>query len=117
MMKIRAQNIWPEAVDAIIFAHPEVEEYQGRVSVNDRGREKVEVEIEFINSEFAEETKTKLIKMLSEELRHGVGVSMDLSEAAEGSLERFVFKTRRWTDERNTGLERVLHTSSGARKE
>lgn len=117
MMKIRAQNIWPEAVDALIFAHPEIEEYQGRVSVNHRGREEVEVEIEFKSEDLPEEAKTKLLQTLSEELRHGVGVSMELSEAAHGSLERFEFKTRRWTDERNTGLERVLHTSGGAHKE
>ncbi len=42
---------------------------------------------------------------------------MCLVEASAGSLERFVFKTRRWTDERNKGLERVLHTAGGTRKE
>ncbi|MFQ5610557.1 MAG: phenylacetate--CoA ligase family protein [Anaerolineae bacterium] len=117
MMKIRAQNVWPEAVDSLILAHPEIEEYQGRVYVDDRGREQVEVKIEFKVGLLTEEAKRRLLNNLTAELRRGVGISMDLSEAPAGSLERFVFKTRRWTDERKKGLERVLHTAAGARKE
>jgi hypothetical protein len=57
------------------------------------------------------------LKALTVELRRGVGISMNLSEAPADSLERFVFKTRRWTDERKEGLERVLYTVTGTRKE
>jgi phenylacetate-CoA ligase len=117
MMKVRAQNVWPEAIDAIIFLHSEIEEYQGRVYVDERGRERMDVKIEFKPAMLSEETKSRLLNDLASELRRGTGVSMDLSEAPNGSLERFVFKTRRWTDERKQGLERVLHTASTARKE
>ena len=117
MIKIRAQNVWPEAVDAIIFKHPEIEEYQGNVSVNERGREVVDVKIEFKTTPLADGAKSQIFNDLLKELRTGVGVSMNFSEAEQGSLERFVFKTRRWTDERKEGLERVLYTSGGARKE
>lgn len=116
MMKIRTQNVWPEAIDAIIFAHSEVEEYQGRVYVDERGRECVDVRIEF-KADLVNEDPKRTMLDISSELRHGVGVSMNLKESPAGSLERFVFKTRRWTDDRKTGLERVLHTASGARKE
>ncbi len=116
MMKIRTQNVWPEAVDAIILAHPEIEEYQGRVSVDERGREKVDVSVEFKVEMLVEENKGKLLSDLTGELRRGVGVSMDLTEVPARSLERFVFKTRRWTDERKIGLERVLHMTDGVRR-
>jgi phenylacetate-CoA ligase len=117
MMKIRAQNVWPEAVDILIFNHPEIEEYVGRVYVNERGREQVEVKIEFKAGKINDDAKSNKLKALSEELRRRVGISMQVIETPPGSLERFVFKTRRWNDERKIGLERVLHTSSGARKE
>jgi phenylacetate-coenzyme A ligase PaaK-like adenylate-forming protein len=117
MMKIRAQNVWPEAVDGIVFDHAEIDEYQGRVYLDERGREKVDVLIEFKANPLAGETKSKILSELTMEIRRGIGVSMELSEAPQGSLERFVFKTRRWTDERKEGLERVLYTAGGARKE
>ncbi|MBI5828842.1 MAG: hypothetical protein HZB20_04725 [Chloroflexi bacterium] len=117
MIKIRTQNVWPEAVDATIFAHSELEEYQGRVYVDERGREQVDVRIEFKPRPLSEEAKRQILADTAAELRRVVGVSMNLSEAPPGSLERFVFKTRRWTDERKKGLERVLHTAGGARKE
>ncbi|NIR98187.1 MAG: phenylacetate--CoA ligase, partial [Gammaproteobacteria bacterium] len=31
MMKIRGNNIWPAAVDDVVFALPELAEYAGRV--------------------------------------------------------------------------------------
>jgi phenylacetate-CoA ligase len=117
MMKIRAQNVWPEAVDRIVFDHPEIDEYQGRVFMDERGREKVNIQIEFKADPLSAERKRKILSSLGEELRRGVGVSMELSEAKQGSLERFIFKTRRWTDDRKEGLERVLYTAGGARKE
>lgn len=117
MMKIRAQNVWPEAIDSLVFNHPEIEEYQGRVHVDERGREQVDVRVEFKKGALAEESRGPLLKALSDELRRGVGISMNLSEAPADSLERFVFKTRRWTDDRNKGLERVLYTVTGTRKE
>jgi len=117
MMKIRAQNVWPEAIDSLIFSHSEIEEYQGRVYVDERGREQVDVRVEFKKGTLAEESRRPLLKVLSDELRRGVGISMNLSEAPADSLERFVFKTRRWTDDRNEGLERVLYTVAGTRKE
>jgi phenylacetate-CoA ligase len=117
MIKIRTQNVWPEAVDATIFAHPEIEEYQGRVYVDERGREQVDVRIEFKSRPLTDEAKGQILADTAAELRRVVGVSMNLTEAPSGSLERFVFKTRRWTDERKQGLARVLHTAAGARKE
>ena len=117
MMKIRAQNVWPEAVDALIFAHPEIEEYMGQVYVNERGQEKVDVKIEFKTNTIANEAKHIFLNNLTSELHRRIGISMQLSETSPDSIERFVFKTRRWTDERKQGLERVLHTASGARKE
>lgn len=117
MIKIRTQNVWPEAVDATIFAHPEVEEYQSRVFVDDRGREQVDVRVEFKARPLGEEARGRLLEVIAAEIRRNVGVSMTLVEAPSGSLERFVFKTRRWTDERKQGLERVLYTAGGTRKE
>lgn len=117
MIKIRTQNVWPEAVDATIFAYPEVEEYQARVYVDEYGKEQVEIKVEFRASAGEADARQRILELAAAELRRNAGVSMCLVEAPAGSLERFVFKTRRWTDERNKGLERVLHTAGGTRKE
>ncbi|MFQ6014585.1 MAG: phenylacetate--CoA ligase family protein [Anaerolineae bacterium] len=117
MMKIKTQNVWPEAVDAVIFAYEEVDEYNGRVWVDDRGREQVTISLEFKNIPLADDLKKQRIAQIEEELRRNTGVSMAVEEVPYGTLERFIFKTRRWTDERKKGLERVRHVVGGAKRE
>ena len=47
MLKIKGQNIWPLAVEDVIFASKEVEEYNGRVYLDEGGAEEVTVAVEF----------------------------------------------------------------------
>jgi len=107
MMKIKAVNVWPQAVDEIIFAHREIAEYQGVVQEGDRGTE-VLVWIEF-HPEVDGERRAALLRNISLQLRNQIGVSMQVAEATE-PLPRFEFKVRRWTDKRREGLQRVLYT-------
>jgi phenylacetate-CoA ligase len=110
MMKLKAVNVWPEAIDSVIFAHLEIEEYQGRVFINQEGRERVEVCVELRQKcRLSQEERQNLLQHISRELRKGIGVSMQLREVGHGSLPRFEFKVRRWTDERRQGRQVVKY--------
>src|SRR5690606_34373196 len=47
MIKIKAMNVWPSAVEAIIFQYNEIEEYSGRVGISDNGEENVIIKVEY----------------------------------------------------------------------
>ncbi len=68
MMKIRGQNVWPEAVDRIVFAAGDIEEYAGVVSTDLDGRETVQMSVEFRQQlALPEQTQAQRVK----ELTHG----------------------------------------------
>jgi phenylacetate-CoA ligase len=107
MMKIKAVNVWPQAIDEIVLTQSEVAEYQGVVQEGEHGTEVI-VQIEF-HPECDWERREALLRTLPELLRQRIGVSMHVVEATE-QLPRFEFKVRRWTDKRREGLQRVLYT-------
>lgn len=107
MLKIKMVNIWPTAVDALLFAYPEIAEYQGRVFLDDAGYERVLVAVEFKLATSAER-KADLKSEVETSIQKRLGVHMEFIEA-EVSLPRFEFKARRWTDERKQSRERVLY--------
>jgi phenylacetate-CoA ligase len=107
MMKIKAVNVWPEAVDGVMFRDTDVAEYQGEVFDTDAGTT-VAVRVEF-RADIAPERRAARLAELSRELRETIGIGMNLVEAAE-PLPRFEFKVRRWTDHRVAGRQRILHT-------
>ena len=109
MIKIKGQNVWPEAVDAAVFGFPEVEEYKATVFIDADGRETVAVQYEVKRTaQLSDADRAALPARLSARVRDRVGVSMQFTEAAHDSLPRYEFKTRRWTDERQAG-RRVEH--------
>jgi len=110
MIKIKASNVWPKTVDDIIFSQKEVEEYNARIFVDEQGREKVEVLVEFRKEMHDEAVKKQILKKFAEEIRRKTQVSMELKEVAHGTLERHLFKAKRWTDERKEGLRKVKYT-------
>jgi phenylacetate-coenzyme A ligase PaaK-like adenylate-forming protein len=46
---------------------------------------------------------------LSEKIKEATQVTMKVEEVPHGTLQRFEYKARRWTDERIEGLERVKY--------
>jgi phenylacetate-CoA ligase len=110
MMKIRGQNLWPEAVDRIVFAAGDVEEYAGTVSIDDRGRETVSLAIEFSPAAaLTADAQTSRASALSEAIRQQLNVRMAVRVAPYRSLPRFEFKVRRWTDTRRQGRDFVRY--------
>lgn len=102
MLKIRGNNVWPATVDAVMFSHPEVAEYLGRVYVDERGRTEVALRYA-IKPGLADRAAEGLTERLAAEIKDRTNVSMQLSVVPRDSLPTFEYKARRWTDERKDG--------------
>ena len=48
MVKVKGENVFPPEVDEIVFARPEIGEYQGRVFIGGMGRDVAEIRIALI---------------------------------------------------------------------
>ena len=107
MIKIKATNVWPQTVDDVVFSFNEIDEYNGRVYITEAGQEVAEVRLEFKKMDIDEKTKTNIIRRLGERIKEMTQVTMQIEEVPQGTLPRFEYKVRRWTDERVEGLERV----------
>jgi len=107
MIKMKGINVWPAAINDVIFSFPEIDEYNGRVYIDEKGSEHVKVTFEFKQSVTAEELKKSTLLGLRERMRDKVGLNFEFEAAPYGTIERFEYKTRRWTDERKEGLKQV----------
>jgi phenylacetate-CoA ligase len=96
-------------VDEAVFSFDEIDEYNGRVFIAENGLEVAEVSFEFKNRPLEEGTKADLIRKLSDKIKEATQVSMKVEEVPHGTLPRFEYKVRRWTDERVEGLERAKY--------
>jgi len=109
MIKIKATNVWPQAVDTAVFSFGEIEEYNGRVFITEDGLEVAAVSVEFKKTALDNRAKATILKRLSDTIREVTQVTMSVEEVPHGTLPRFEYKARRWTDERIEGLERVKY--------
>lgn len=107
MIKMKATNVWPSSVDDVIFSHEEADEYNGRVFIDDQGKERVEILLEFKKDVKNPELKRKTLEKIIRELKERTQVTMEVREVPYGTIERFEYKAIRWVDERMKGLERV----------
>ncbi|MFC1980084.1 phenylacetate--CoA ligase family protein [Chloroflexota bacterium] len=103
MLKIRQTNVWPAAVDEVVFEHAEVVEYQGNVWVDEQGREHVLVKVEY-QPDCSVDLRSQIQRELEVELRNRTGVRMDVEETPPGNLPRYDWKPKRWIDKRMKGL-------------
>jgi phenylacetate-CoA ligase len=109
MIKIRAQNLWPSAVDDVVFGRGDVEEYQARVFLSDGGEELVELKLEWRQGrEPAPGDEKRVLDDIERDIRDKVNVRMDVQSVPTLTLPRYEFKVRRWTDERNADRDSVV---------
>jgi phenylacetate-CoA ligase len=104
MLKIKMVNVWPDAIDAVVLAPPEVVEYQGEVRFDAAtGREEAVVSVEF-RAEAPAARRASLLGTLAEQLRERVGLNFTLREHDGPSLldgtRDGLLKRQRWTDRR-----------------
>jgi phenylacetate-CoA ligase len=109
MIKIKATNIWPQTVDEAVFSFVEIEEYNGKVFIDDDGQEVAKVSLEFKKMVLTDSDKAAILHKLNDKIKALTQVTMRLEEVPYGMLPRFEYKVRRWTDERIQGLMRVKY--------
>ena len=105
MIKMKGMNVWPAAIDSVVFDQKEVFDYRGRIFMNDRGRETVTVSVEFKKGVSAEK-KRKISEKMVNRIQEKVGIRMNIEECPPEGIQRIEFKGKRWIDERIKGLER-----------
>jgi phenylacetate-CoA ligase len=105
MMKIRGNNVWPAAVDAAVFAHPEIAEYTGRVYMSDDGKTEIEVRLAFANhvAHLGADDCQRVLCAVRDKIKERTNVSMTVIAVPRSDLPEFVYKARRWKDERQQG--------------
>jgi phenylacetate-CoA ligase len=109
MIKIKATNVWPQTVDKAVFSFDEIEEYNGKVFIDENGQEFAKVSFEFKKTALDADTKNAILHRLGAKIKEMTQVTMLLEEVPHGTLPRFEYKVRRWSDERIEGLERVKY--------
>jgi phenylacetate-CoA ligase len=107
MLKIKGQNVWPSAVDDVVLAHPDVEDYSGAVVLDDRGAEDVIVSVRFIaTTQLSDSGRREVLDRLAADVRHRVGVRVTMTEDSSPQVARRIdAKARRWCDLRHGGRE------------
>jgi len=105
MIKMKGMNVWPAAIDSVLFEHKGVLDYRGRVFMNEKGRETVSIRIEF-KTDLPKEQRKEALENIAGLVQEKVGIRMNVEEAPSGTIERVQFKGKRWIDERIKGLER-----------
>jgi phenylacetate-CoA ligase len=109
MIKIKATNVWPQTVDEAVFSFDEIEEYNGRVFIDENGQEVARVSLEFKKTALDDSAKAAILQRLAAKIKEMTQVSMALEEVPYDTLPRFEYKVRRWTDERIEGLDRIKY--------
>ncbi len=113
MIKIKATNVWPQTVDEAVFSFDGIEEYNGRVFIDESGQEIAKVNIEFKKAVRDADAKSATLQRLGGKIKEMTQVTMQLEEVPCGTLPRFEYKVRRWTDERVEGLKQVKYLEKG----
>lgn len=103
MMKIRGNNVWPAAVDAVMFSEPVVAEYAGRLYVDAQGRTEVEVRYAIKANTQQALDSAGLTAKLTEAIKARTNVMMNLRIVPRDQLPVFEYKARRWSDDRKSG--------------
>lgn len=111
MLKVRGQNVWPAAVDSIVLTAPYVAEYSGVVELDATARERIVVSVEFTAELSGADARLDALADLRRQVKSVTNVSMEFREAGEGTLPRFEFKARRWSDLRREDRDVVRYVA------
>ncbi len=105
MVKIRGVNVWPEAVDEVVFSFPGVADYAAEVFTDEvQGSEQVRLAIEFAANDPGERRRT--LEALGPRLQERIGIRVEVVAHTGPALVTAVpddwSKRSRWRDRRRT---------------
>jgi phenylacetate-CoA ligase len=97
MMKIRGVNVWPDAVERLLLAHPEVRDFRAAVRRRQDGADELEIRVA---PRRGEAIAPALLHALADEVRAATMVRPHL--LVDGAITEMAgaYKVRRWSDER-----------------
>jgi phenylacetate-CoA ligase len=108
MTKIKGVNVWPAAVDNVVFQYEEIADYEVRVTATDDGVDESTVSV--IPAEpLSDAAWGELAPRLARDLQSRIGIRFRVELLSGGSVDLRDVKVRRWIDER----PHVLARSSG----
>ena len=99
MKKIKGVNIWPQAVEGVLFAEPAVEDFEIVLASDAREADTATVRV-MPRTEVAPDDAAALEARLGAALRDRIGIRFGIEFVPPGSLVRGELKVRRWKDDR-----------------
>lgn len=99
MRKVKGVNIWPQAVEDVIFAKLGIDDFEIVLTSSAAAADIATARIMTIRALGSEEAAS-LRDVLAQALRDKVGIGFEIEIVAPGSLARSELKARRWRDER-----------------
>jgi phenylacetate-CoA ligase len=106
MLRIKGVNCWVHELDALILADPDVDEFNGLLTLDEQGRERVRVLVELRTHATLPRKQEQVVVALAAKLKDAFRVSFDVEAVPAGTVRRFELKQRRWTDQRAARLAR-----------
>ncbi len=104
MLRIKNINVWVHDLDALILAHPGIDEFNGVLALDPEGRERARVLVELRPWAAEGQVQEQTVKQLAARLRDAFRVSFDVEVVPPGTVRRFELKQRRWSDERTARM-------------
>jgi len=99
MKKVKGVNIWPQALDDLMFHIPEVDEYQIALTSSASDADVATARV-MPKQVMASELQAAFREDLSRRLRERLGIRFEVELLPPGSLARSEYKARRWIDQR-----------------
>lgn len=100
MRKVKGINVWPQAVDDIVFEHDALAEYQVALSTGPSGADVATLRAMPKVGLPPEETDA-LVRALAHAVERRIGVRFDVELVSPGAFAHSDWKARRWLDERD----------------
>ena len=97
--KVKGINVWPQAVEDVLFAEPLVEEYQVVLASSSDESDVAMVRI-MPERALGDGEAEALALRLVHGIRARIGIRFEVETVAPGALPRSEYKARRWRDER-----------------
>jgi phenylacetate-CoA ligase len=100
MKKVKGINIWPQAVDDVLFAEALVDEYQVLLTSDALDADVATVRV-MPKQTLTTEDAGNWQRQLAESLNKRIGIKFGVEILTPGSLARSEYKAKRWQDERS----------------
>jgi phenylacetate-CoA ligase len=100
MKKVKGVNVWPQAVDEVLFTEPAVEEYQVTLGTARDGADTATLKAT-LKATASDVAPAELRERLSDHLQRRIGIRFSVEILPSGQMDVEQWKARRWQDLRS----------------